>query len=95
LGFWQTFYLFATPPKLKAGTRIVLEGIHDNSEDNIRNPSSPPKRVVWGEETSNEMTVALLQFIPVREADLAQLRLALRGRILSAIKASSNKAASP
>ena len=84
---WQNFYEYAEPVKLPAGTRIVLTAIHDNSADNIRNPSNPPQRVTWGEQTANEMTAALVQFIPVNESDLPQMVEANKRRIISAIRA--------
>jgi mono/diheme cytochrome c family protein len=88
---WQSFYQYAEPVKLAAGTRIVLEATHDNSADNFRNPNQPPRRVVWGEETSNEMTVAFLQVVPVREADFARLADTLRRRMLGTITAAENR----
>jgi hypothetical protein len=83
---WQSFYQFTAPMKLAAGTRVVMEGLHDNSTANPRNPSNPPKRVTWGEETANEMTVAILEFIPANESDLGKFTSAMRGRVLSAIR---------
>ncbi len=70
---WQSYYQFVRPTRLTAGTKIVLEGVHDNSADNIRNPFQPPRRITWGEQTNNEMTVAFIQLIPVDEAQFAQL----------------------
>lgn len=84
---WQTFYQYAEPMKLTAGTRIVLEATHDNSAGNIRNPKQPPERVVWGEETSNEMTVAILQLVPAQESEFPKLATSLRKRMLGAIVA--------
>ncbi len=84
---WQTFYQCAEPVKLAAGTRIVLEATHDNSAGNFRNPNQPPQRMVWGEETSNEMTVAILQVVPAKEADFPNLLTGLRKRMLGAINA--------
>ena len=84
---WQSFYQYAAPVKLVAGTRIVLEAIHDNSAENVRNPNQPPRRVVWGEQTSNEMTVAILQVVPVQETDTPKLGAALRNRMLGTIRA--------
>jgi hypothetical protein len=52
---WQDDYRFTTPFRLPKGTVIEVEAIYDNSENNLANPSSPPKRVTWGEETTNEM----------------------------------------
>jgi hypothetical protein len=73
--------------RLPAGTKVVLDGIHDNSSANIRNPSSPPRRVTFGEETANEMTAALVQLVPVQEADLAGMVEANKRRIVSRIDA--------
>jgi len=36
---WQTYYQYVTPVKLTAGTRVVMEAVHDNSADNIHNPN--------------------------------------------------------
>jgi mono/diheme cytochrome c family protein len=91
---WQNFYQYAAPIKLLTGTRIVLEAVHDNSADNFRNPSSPPGRVTWGEETTNEMTVAFLQTVPVNEGDLRQLNT-LRERVLGLIRAKSAPTPAP
>jgi mono/diheme cytochrome c family protein len=85
---WQTFYQCAEPVKLAAGTRIVLEATHDNSADNIRNPNQPPQRMVWGEETSNEMTVAIIQVVPAKEADFPNLLSGIRRRLLGVVSAS-------
>jgi hypothetical protein len=43
----------------------VLDGIHDNSAENPHNPSSPPARVRWGEQTLNEMSIAFLNLVRV------------------------------
>jgi hypothetical protein len=83
---WQSFYQYTAPMKLTAGTRLVLEGLHDNSTKNPRNPHNPPKQVIWGEETANEMTVAILEFIPADEDDLQKFTTETRGRVLSAIR---------
>ncbi len=52
---WQENYWFATPVRLPAGTRIDMEVQYDNSENNPRNPNSPPRRVTWGFLTTDEM----------------------------------------
>jgi len=84
---WQSLYQCDPPVRLPAGTKVVLEGIHDNSTANIRNPSNPPQRVAFGEQTSNEMTAALVQLVPVHEADLAKMTEANKRRIVSGITA--------
>ena len=45
---WQQSYYFTGPIKLPKGTKIQVEITYDNSPANPRNPSSPPRRVVWG-----------------------------------------------
>lgn len=45
---WQDEYYYERPFKLPAGTKLQVEAVFDNSEDNPSNPSSPPKRVTWG-----------------------------------------------
>jgi hypothetical protein len=52
---WQDDYRFARPFKLPKGTRLNVEATYDNSSDNPSNPSNPPQRVTWGEETTDEM----------------------------------------
>jgi hypothetical protein len=84
---WQSLYQCEPPVRLPAGTKVVLDGIHDNSSANIRNPSNPPRRVTFGEETANEMTAALIQLVPVQEADLAGMVEANKRRIVSRIDA--------
>ncbi|MBA2117157.1 redoxin domain-containing protein [Bremerella alba] len=52
---WQDEYMLADPLQLPAGTKIEVVAIYDNSADNPTNPSSPPQRVTFGEETTDEM----------------------------------------
>jgi hypothetical protein len=94
---WQSLYQCDPPVKLPAGTKVMLEGVHDNSADNFRNPNHPPKRVTAGEQTTDEMSAALLQLVPVRESDLAKMLEANKRRVVSGITAqpSANKPAAP
>jgi mono/diheme cytochrome c family protein len=84
---WQNFYQYEPPVKLTAGTRIVMEAVHDNSAENFRNPSNPPQRVTWGEQTTNEMSAAILQLVPVNASELGTMRQAHSKRILGGITA--------
>jgi hypothetical protein len=88
---WQTYYQHAAPVRLAAGTRIVMEAVHDNSADNIRNPSRPPQRVRWGEQTTDEMALAFLQVMPVHEEDLDKLAPPGRSSKLGVIRAADYK----
>ena len=57
---WQSTYVYKEPVKLPKGTKINLTATYDNSATNPRNPSSPPKLVTWGEQTTDEMCLAFL-----------------------------------
>jgi peroxiredoxin len=59
---WQETYAFKEPMKLPRGTRLDVVSYYDNSEKNPHNPNSPPKRVTWGEETTDEMCLAFIGF---------------------------------
>ena len=76
---WQDMYLYREPIHIPAQTRVDLHYVYDNSSDNIHNPTSPPKRVRWGEQTSDEMAITFFQI----EADrnFAQGLGGLRGRL--------------
>jgi hypothetical protein len=52
---WQDRYYFQQFVLLPKGTRLDAEIHWDNSAANPRNPSSPPVRVTWGEESKDEM----------------------------------------
>jgi tetratricopeptide (TPR) repeat protein/mono/diheme cytochrome c family protein len=67
---WQDFYLYAEPLVLPKGTELTMEIAYDNSAGNRRNPHSPPKRVTWGQKSSDEMGDLWIQVVPRRAADL-------------------------
>jgi Flp pilus assembly protein TadD len=46
---------------------------YDNTAANARNPNRPPGRVVWGQNTSNEMGDLWLQLVPRRREDFGEL----------------------
>jgi len=70
---WQDHYQFITPLKLPKGTRIHVEFSYDNSDANPRNPSHPPKRVRYGEQTTDEMAILFCQAICASKADALRL----------------------
>ncbi len=55
---WQLRYTYERPVPLPAGTQIEAECVYDNSADNPRNPSRPPRLVTSGFETTDEMCQA-------------------------------------
>ena len=67
---WQDEYYFERPFKLPAGTRLDVEAVFDNSADNPSNPSSPPKRVMWGDGTKDEMLFCFFLLSAEKTEDL-------------------------
>ena len=57
---WQETYHLKKPLKVKAGTRLDVEAVYDNSTKNPHNPFSPPRMVTLGEQTFNEMCFVFL-----------------------------------
>lgn len=68
---WQDQYLFKQRINMPKGTKIEVEAFYDNSDSNPKNPNSPPKRVRWGEQTTDEMCIAFLQIVPANRKDVA------------------------
>jgi len=52
---------------LPKGTRLDLVAYYDNSTGNPLNPSSPPRRVTFGEQTTDEMCFAFLSYTMDKE----------------------------
>ncbi|MDP9338526.1 MAG: tetratricopeptide repeat protein [Acidobacteriota bacterium] len=61
---WQAVFRYETPVELPAGTVVTMRYRYDNSDENIRNPNIPPKRVVGGNRSSDEMAHLWLQVLP-------------------------------
>lgn len=70
---WQDVYRYAAPIALPKGTTISMRYTYDNSVNNPRNPHRPPKRVVWGQNTSDEMGDLWIQMAPRANADFTAL----------------------
>ena len=65
---WQDEYRYAEPPRLPAGTDVVMRFVFDNSAGNPRNPSRPPVRVRFGPRSTDEMAELMLQVLPADPA---------------------------
>ena len=58
---WQTMYTFVRPVAIPKGTRIQLTSRFDNSSRNRNNPD-PTQVVRWGDPTSDEMMLAIVEY---------------------------------
>ncbi len=79
---WQDVYHYEPPLAFPAGTRLSMEIIYDNSAANVRNPHSPPRRVTYGQQTSDEMGELWFQVVPRNSADRDALGRSLVAKIL-------------
>jgi len=61
---WQSVYRYREPVFLPAGSIISMRYHYDNSTANIRNPNHPPKLVVSGNQSTDEMGHLWLQVLP-------------------------------
>jgi len=57
---WQEQYELKEPLKVPKGTILKVHATFDNSGDNPNNPTSPPKAVRFGEQTTDEMCFVFL-----------------------------------
>jgi mono/diheme cytochrome c family protein len=78
---WQEQYQFKEFVSLPKGTRLDVKITYDNSADNPRNPSNPPKRVHWGEGSNDEMGSMSLTVVAANEADMPQLQQEYREHV--------------
>ena len=78
---WQEQYLFANYVTLPKGTKLDVTVMYDNSAANRRNPSNPPQRVTWGEQSTDEMGSVTLQAIAAQQGELPELQQALADHI--------------
>jgi tetratricopeptide (TPR) repeat protein len=70
---WQDVYRYRSPVTLPKGSTIRMRFSYDNSAANPRNPFQPPHRIVWGQNTTDEMGDLWLQLVPVRNSDFGAL----------------------
>jgi len=70
---WQDVYRYRVPVRLPRGSTITMRYVYDNSAENVRNPSHPPRRVLWGQNTTDEMGDLWLQLVPRDPTDVERL----------------------
>ena len=83
---WQDRYYFDHFVALPKGTRIDSEVHWNNTTDNPRNPSNPPIRVTWGEQSKDEMGAVGLQGVAHEEADLKTLQTSVRQHTMTMLQ---------
>ena len=82
---WQDTYIFKDLVRLPKGTRLDGELVYDNTADNPRNPNFPPKRVQWGEQSTDEMGSVILNVVPAQAGDIDALRGATIAYVLTPV----------
>ncbi len=68
---WQMTYTYREPLAVPKGSKVVVTAHYDNSAENPRNPSSPPKEVRFGEATTDEMCIGFFAFT-LKDQDLTK-----------------------
>lgn len=71
--YWQDVYVYKEPKVLPKGTKIDIEAWYDNSADNPFNPSSPPKQVLFGNDSDDEMCFILFQSVSEDDSLMSKL----------------------
>ena len=71
---WQGEYHYRQPVALPAGSTLTMRIRYDNSAANIRNPNHPPRRVIFGPQSTDEMAELWLQVLVKNAADFAALQ---------------------
>lgn len=71
---WQDMYVYEEPVMLPAGATIHSRIRYDNSAENPRNPTNPPKRVFWGPASEDEMGSIIYTALPASESDATAIR---------------------
>jgi hypothetical protein len=62
---WQLAYDLATPRRVRAGTILRATAWYDNTDGNPNNPD-PTRAVGFGEQTSDEMMIGYVNWVPTR-----------------------------
>lgn len=83
---WQGQYAYEEPVRLPKGTRIETLITYDNSADNPFNPNSPPRRIYWGEESTDEMGAIVFQAVAADKSRELALQVGLRHQIRDSAK---------
>jgi hypothetical protein len=80
---WQDVFRYRDPVFLPAGTTLRMEYVYDNSSRNRANPSRPPRRVLYGQRTTDEMAEVWFQVVVRDPSERPTLVRAVERKILS------------
>ncbi len=75
---WQAVYRYAAPVNLPKGSVIRMRYVYDNSTANLANPNQPPKLVIGGNGSKDEMAHLWLQVLPHSETNGTDPRIILQ-----------------
>jgi mono/diheme cytochrome c family protein len=82
---WQGQYTFAKPVSLPKDTIVESDFVYDNSDQNSANPSNPPKRVHWGEQTTDEMAILFCGVVTKDPKDVPVYRKAMFSQAVGSV----------
>jgi tetratricopeptide (TPR) repeat protein len=80
---WQDDYEYEQPVALPKGSTLQMRFVYDNSAANPNNPHTPPERVRFGPEATDEMGELLVQLVAKRPADVGRLRAEIARKTLA------------
>ena len=73
---WQDNYVYQEPVHLPAGTKLETLARYDNSAENPANPQKPPGRVLFGNDSTDEMCFGIFQMV-ANPGDERKIQMAL------------------
>ena len=71
----QDGYRYRRPYILPKWTKVHAEWTWDDTEGNPRNPNDPPKTVIWGEGSTDEMSGLIIGGVMVEPREEGMMRL--------------------
>ncbi|MBX3422577.1 MAG: redoxin domain-containing protein [Pirellulaceae bacterium] len=80
--YWQDNYVYKRPMTLPAGTRLDMYCSYDNTADNPANPTIPPKRVFFGNGSTDEMSFAIFQMVADSPGGQMSIQMGLRNTFM-------------
>jgi hypothetical protein len=80
--YWQDNYVYHEPVRLPKGTKLDVVCRYDNTASNPLNPSNPPRRVLFGNGSADEMCFGIFQLIVDDPSETRLLQGALASTFL-------------